>query len=494
MYNMHTFLICLDISVFCVILLSKRSSGADYRYEACVPRNCGNGPNISFPFYIPGLQESYCGYPGFALNCSQRGVPVLQLPENEYVVDDISYQTRSLKVYDAAVLNSYGTGCLPGIRNTTLPTARFGFSDNVTQLHLFSNCSNSLSENFQSHRVGCDAKGRDSWDLAIYDKDENIANIALENCERNVVAPVEGDGNIGPGNVDEVLRRGFVLNWTASDCSKCESSGGRCGFNATIYHFRCFCPDRPHSRRCRPAEKRHRSELILATAISGGGAVLLLCLLISFVLWQCKKRTKKIHFLSRNISSDPSSKSDIETGRSYFGIPVFSYTELEVATSNFDASKELGDGGFGAVYHGKLEDGREVAIKRLSRDEINLANLAVNRIQRHAFDELIDLSLGYDYDDEVKRMSTSVAELAFRCLQLEKDMRPSMDEVLDVLEEIRTGEESRFEDVREANDHNSVIWTETDDVVLLKNMKFQSSPNAVTDVWVSSSTITSSVG
>ncbi|KAL0326973.1 UNVERIFIED_CONTAM: LEAF RUST 10 DISEASE-RESISTANCE LOCUS RECEPTOR-LIKE PROTEIN KINASE-like 1.2 [Sesamum angustifolium] len=251
--NLQTLLICLHLCIF-VVIFSSRTSGAYYPYEACVPRNCGLGPNIHFPFYIPGLQESFCGYPGFELNCSQQGFPVLQLPGSEYVVQDISYQTRSLRVYNAAVLSSNGTGCLPGIRNTTLPTARFGFYGNVTQLHLFSNCTNSTSEDLWRHRVGCDGKGRDGWDLGIYDKDENSTNIASKNCKRNVVAPVEDDGNIGPGNVDEVLRRGFVLNWTASDCSPCEISGGRCGFSAITYHFRCFCPEGPHSRSCPPGK------------------------------------------------------------------------------------------------------------------------------------------------------------------------------------------------------------------------------------------------
>ena len=46
------------------------------------------------------------------------------------------------------------------------------------------------------------------------------------------------------------------------------------------------------------------------------------------------------------------SKSDIEKGSTYFGVQVFSYTELEEATDNFDASRELGEGGFGTVYYG----------------------------------------------------------------------------------------------------------------------------------------------
>nr|GMD06059.1 LEAF RUST 10 DISEASE-RESISTANCE LOCUS RECEPTOR-LIKE PROTEIN KINASE-like 1.1 [Ipomoea batatas] len=63
-------------------------------------------------------------------------------------------------------------------------------------------------------------------------------------------------------------------------------------------------------------------------------------------------------------SSDPASA--LEIGRSrLFGILVFSYSDLEEATSNFDTSKELGDGAFGTVYYGIVGDGREVVVKCL---------------------------------------------------------------------------------------------------------------------------------
>lgn len=48
--------------------------------------------------------------------------------------------------------------------------------------------------------------------------------------------------------------------------------------------------------------------------------------------------------------SNPMSKS----GSNLFGVPILSYTELEEATSNFDEARELGSGGFGIVYYGKL--------------------------------------------------------------------------------------------------------------------------------------------
>lgn len=57
------------------------------------------------------------------------------------------------------------------------------------------------------------------------------------------------------------------------------------------------------------------------------------------------------HF-TKSIPSYPSSKSDLVWGSSYFGVQVFSYTELEEATDKFDPTRELGDGGFGTVYYG----------------------------------------------------------------------------------------------------------------------------------------------
>ncbi|KAJ3693662.1 hypothetical protein LUZ60_009142 [Juncus effusus] len=46
--------------------------------------------------------------------------------------------------------------------------------------------------------------------------------------------------------------------------------------------------------------------------------------------------------------------------------PLFNFETVSAATSNFSDANKLGQGGFGSVYMGKLGDGREIAVKRLS--------------------------------------------------------------------------------------------------------------------------------
>ncbi|XP_027150678.1 putative receptor-like protein kinase At4g00960 isoform X2 [Coffea eugenioides] len=45
----------------------------------------------------------------------------------------------------------------------------------------------------------------------------------------------------------------------------------------------------------------------------------------------------------------------------------FQFQVLVAATKNFHRSNKLGEGGFGPVYKGKLDDGREIAVKKLSQ-------------------------------------------------------------------------------------------------------------------------------
>lgn len=93
---------------------------------------------------------------------------------------------------------------------------------------------------------------------------------------------------------------------------------------------------------------------------------------------------------------------------------------------------------FGVVLVELISSLKPVDMNR-NREDIKLANLAIRKIQMGTFFEMVDPSLGFESDEKLKVMIGSVAELAFQCLQEEKELRPSMGEVLEVLERIHSG-------------------------------------------------------
>ncbi|KAL4569362.1 hypothetical protein LXL04_024998 [Taraxacum kok-saghyz] len=443
-------------------------------------------------------------------------------------------------------------------------------------------------------------------------------------------------------NIFSLLNSNFSVTFhVSSSCKDCRKREGEC--HAQDGSFQCL--------NARKYEKQKHGKTLLLTIVFVVSASIVIIFFVIFIIRRCYK-TKPLLYVS---SKDKS--FNVEGGKLFFGVPVFSYTELEDATRNFDPSQELGNGGFGAVYYGKLQDGREVAVKRLyehnykrvqqfmnevqiltklrhpnlvvlygctsrqshelllvyeyisngtisdhlhgdlsnsrlltwplrmnvaietakalvylhaseiihrdvktsnilldqnfsakvadfglsrlipndvthistapqgtpgyvdpqyhhcyqltdksdvysfgvvlielissmvavdlnrSQDEISLADLALNKIQRSALDELIDPGLRSDEDPEVMQMITSVAELAFQCLQYYSDMRPTMSEVLDMLEKIQAN--GRTDSIDDRSNQQSRIET-SDKTVLLKN--FLPSPVSVNGEWLSDST------
>ncbi|XP_028804482.1 LEAF RUST 10 DISEASE-RESISTANCE LOCUS RECEPTOR-LIKE PROTEIN KINASE-like 1.3 [Neltuma alba] len=139
---------------------------------------------------------------------------------------------------------------------------------------------------------------------------------------------------------------------------------------------------------------------------------------------------------------------------------------------------------FGVVLVELISSLEAVDITR-HRHDINLASLAINRIQNHQVHELIDPLLGFERDNAIKQMTTGVAELAFRCLQQDGDMRPSMNEVLEILRGIQKEGYGGHEDLEKNNKR-------VDEIMLLKDAPPPFSPDSVADNWVSSSTTSTS--
>ncbi|KAI4325830.1 hypothetical protein MLD38_031194 [Melastoma candidum] len=91
---------------------------------------------------------------------------------------------------------------------------------------------------------------------------------------------------------------------------------------------------------------------------------------------------------------------------------------------------------FGVVLMEIISGQKAVDFSR-PHSEVNLAALAVDRIGRGCLDELIDPFLEPNRDAWTLSSIHRVSELAFRCLAFNKDIRPSMIEVAEELNEIR---------------------------------------------------------
>ncbi|KAK8310142.1 hypothetical protein V6Z12_D02G167500 [Gossypium hirsutum] len=81
--------------------------------------------------------------------------------------------------------------------------------------------------------------------------------------------------------------------------------------------------------------------------------VILVAVLIILAVAVLLKRIKK-------------TKRDDQNNKTHGEALQFDFNAVRVATDNFSDANLLGRGGFGSVYKGQLEDGRKVAVKRLS--------------------------------------------------------------------------------------------------------------------------------
>ncbi|XP_024004624.1 cysteine-rich receptor-like protein kinase 11 isoform X2 [Eutrema salsugineum] len=96
------------------------------------------------------------------------------------------------------------------------------------------------------------------------------------------------------------------------------------------------------------------SDGIVAAIVVATIVTILILLVLCFFLFRRRKPYQR---------TENESDSDISTEHS----SQYDFKTIEAATNKFSMSNKLGEGGFGEVYKGKLSNGTEVAVKRLSK-------------------------------------------------------------------------------------------------------------------------------
>ncbi|XP_059278845.1 G-type lectin S-receptor-like serine/threonine-protein kinase At4g27290 [Lycium ferocissimum] len=98
---------------------------------------------------------------------------------------------------------------------------------------------------------------------------------------------------------------------------------------------------------------------ILAMSFSLLMAMILLGMILFLYIWKKKKKLKL---------------------QDEFELPMFQLSTITRATNNFSVNNKIGEGGFGPVYKGVLEEGQEIAVKRLSRTSMQGLNEFKNEV------------------------------------------------------------------------------------------------------------------
>ncbi|KAF8119066.1 hypothetical protein N665_0001s0122 [Sinapis alba] len=136
-------------------------------------------------------------------------------------------------------------------------------------------------------------------------------------------------------------------------------------------------------------DKRTKNRNVIL-GLSIGVSTLLLLSFITFRFWKWNQKesiaipkpivTSQDSIMNEMvISSKRHSSGDMITED--LELPLMDFEAIAFATNNFSNTNKLGQGGFGIVYKGRLLDGKEIAVKRLSKMSLQGTNEFKNEVR-----------------------------------------------------------------------------------------------------------------
>ncbi|THG17319.1 G-type lectin S-receptor-like serine/threonine-protein kinase SD1-29 isoform X1 [Camellia sinensis] len=119
-------------------------------------------------------------------------------------------------------------------------------------------------------------------------------------------------------------------------------------------------------------DRKKKREIIIISVTTISVVLLLGAVIFGSCRWRANQRVKRRNRIKGFDLPDRMDNSQDNLWGSHMihsessELPLLDFDKVLVATNNFSSTNKLGEGGFGPVYWGKLEDGQEVAVKRLS--------------------------------------------------------------------------------------------------------------------------------
>ncbi|XP_010259266.1 PREDICTED: LEAF RUST 10 DISEASE-RESISTANCE LOCUS RECEPTOR-LIKE PROTEIN KINASE-like 2.3 [Nelumbo nucifera] len=357
--------------------------------SSCPSSSCGgnNSVTIRYPFWLkdPAVDIDFsCRLPGFGVSCSKSGKSVLRFSNDDYYVQSINYSQNALTVVNAALSEQ---SCPIPRKNVSLedsPFSSYG-SDNKDLIFYF-NCSLYPSHPTPVKPLSCPASENREANLSFVFVRGDDGGTGLNppdwngNCQSTVAVKVAAEVMpVSVGDISEALRNGFRLNWSPSRVrGDCKQFSGCC-WSEDMAACSCYSSsdDRHNGTDCNKGglwNKGSHSLLVLIgypVAFVLGGMILMATLC-------CCIHHKNVKLFSFHGSIFPwrrriQHEENIEVFLESYGSLVpkrYKYSDIQKMTNSFQ--DKLGEGGCGAVFKGKLVDGRLIAVKILGISNRNV--------------------------------------------------------------------------------------------------------------------------
>ncbi|KAL6193093.1 hypothetical protein ACLB2K_034177 [Fragaria x ananassa] len=379
-------------------------------YGNCsLPITCGSvKSNISYPFWGSNRPE-YCGKSGFEVTCNDI-VPMITMKKINFRILDMSNRTTTpTPTVTVAREDYWNTLCPPSYIDTDLNFSLFEYASGPQNVSFNYGCNAILGLNYSSVTHECS-----STVTVTFLTEKETAKLpdptTLGSCAAVVLVPVSAaaaealDKN-ETSTIQSVVNGGFELNVQDDEtvlCNNCVASGGFCGQNTTNAEFLCYCQNGTSTDTCGSTSAPPNS----ATSSSSGdalelklglGAAGLVILVIVVVCCFRMKLSDKSTFFWMNKNHSREIVQEFLKDRGPLQVKRYSYLDVKKMTDSF--KEKLGQGGYGGVYKGKLDDGCLVAVKILNRTKGNGEEFMneVAAISRTSHVNIVSL-LGFCFD------------------------------------------------------------------------------------------------
>ncbi|KAK4607918.1 hypothetical protein RGQ29_001652 [Quercus rubra] len=331
---------CVSLFVFFLLthlLLLHSAEEVNRTVPNCSPFQCGKLGIIGFPF--TDSSNPICGL--LPVKCDEIP-PTIQLGWNRgpYEVINISYTNTTLftRIKDLLLSNALNTQKCESVTNFTLPNSPFISFKLTTPSQTLFKCNSTLGiaspRNFTYRSCGV-------YSLYYSHLNDNSQCFPAQCSIIQLPRKKHSDKDA----LFSLLSAEFELEVNVSEaCSSCYSGGGHCELEQNG-EFQCAI-----------AKK--------ATSSVGIGVLMvtICCFLGKFSL------KKIINFWKKETLTH----QDVEAFLRNHGplvIRRYSYADIKMMTKSFN--DKLGQGGYGSVYKGKLQDGCFVAVKVLKESKGN---------------------------------------------------------------------------------------------------------------------------